>query len=116
MRTLESTVSLLDKSHSLKTVSEDWCAGYCSDHRAGTLSLVRHDGDDLTLTPSELDGRATSALELPDTHDVRRFLRATCFVHISARFFAGLAGRVDRDAIAAGVRGGVPRRGCLSRR
>ena len=55
-----------------RLVSEDWCAGYCSDHRAGTLSLVRHDGDDLTLTPSELDGRATSALELPDTHDVRR--------------------------------------------
>ena len=47
-------------------------AGYCSDHRAATLSLVRHDGDDLTLTPSELDGRATSALDHPDTHEVRR--------------------------------------------
>jgi predicted dehydrogenase len=40
--------------------------GYCSDHRAATLTLTRHDSDDLELGPDELDGAATSALESPD--------------------------------------------------
>ena len=42
--------------------------GYCSDHRKATLTLSRHDGDDLALGCDELNGKATSALDRPDCH------------------------------------------------